>query len=64
MTFNLNRKPRPLPGLVDIGNHQSNFDQALPEKEVEQQNVVSRQSFAFLSCFYASGLRLAEVQKN
>ena len=58
--FQLKRKPRPLPGLVDIETINQILDQALPEKEVEQQ--MWYRDKALLELLYASGLRLAEVQ--
>ncbi len=58
--FQLKRKPRPLPGLVDIETINQIFDQALPEKKSEQQMWYRDE--ALLELLYASGLRLAEVQ--
>ena len=58
--FQLKRKPRPLPGLVDIETINQILDQALPEKEVEQQ--MWYRDKALLELLYSSGLRLAEVQ--
>lgn len=58
--FQLKRKPRPLPGLVDIETIHQILDQAAPEKDIEQQ--MWYRDKAILELLYASGLRLAEVQ--
>lgn len=58
--FQLKRQPRPLPGMIDIETVNQIIDQAMPEKPLDQQLWLRDK--AMLELFYASGLRLAELQ--
>lgn len=58
--FKLKRQSRPLPGLIDIETIHQILDQAAPETVLEQQLWLRDK--AMLEFFYASGLRLAELQ--
>ncbi|MEB3754014.1 tyrosine recombinase XerC [Acinetobacter sp. MD2(2019)] len=58
--FQLKRQPRPLPGMIDIEMVGQIIDQPAPEKPLDQQLWLRDK--AILELFYASGLRLAELQ--
>ncbi|MEB3767677.1 tyrosine recombinase XerC [Acinetobacter sp. MD2] len=58
--FQLKRQPRPLPGMIDVETIQKILDQATPKKPLDQQLWLRDK--AILELFYASGLRLAELQ--
>lgn len=58
--FQLKRQPRPLPGMIDIETVNQIIDQPEPEKLLDQQ--LWYRDKAMLELFYASGLRLAELQ--